>query len=425
MLELHEIARRYIGKAAPAISGQGGHDQTFSVAYTLIKGFDFSVSEAQSLFHEYNQRCEPPWTEAELEHKLQSADAAADVDGAGNFRPRGWLLPAEEFERRPQRSSPARPIEPKPEFSPGKLKKLGARWRPFIDAAWLADRSLVNPYRVSPEKFLGTLYRKGEKVLIFTNAQTQGQALWPRERIPQSGPNGVWFLIQPVDGEWHPNPRQLDTQGVPTNSRRSEESVTAWRYLCLESDLADPRDWVSALVQLPLAIAAIYTSGRRSIHALIRIDVGSLDDWREFARANRRVLVMLGADRQVASTAVRLSRLPGCQRGKRLQKLLYLNPDPEARAIITLAPVRDVLRPAITYANVKAFSSAADAIEAAGAKNLEDCIKALDARDRIRAADPAPALELLEWFESSPTARKALTLLNGEFRRQANPLPGS
>jgi hypothetical protein len=37
-------------------------------------------------------------------------------------------------------------------------------------------------------------------------------------------------------------------------SRRSEESVTAFRYILLESDVSVMRDWLGLLVQLPLRI---------------------------------------------------------------------------------------------------------------------------------------------------------------------------
>ena len=73
----------------------------------------------------------------------------------------------------------------------------------------------------------------GEKVLIFTDMKSQGQFLWEAERsddIQQrhlpAGNEGVWFLPQPVSGEFLPNPR-LDGK----LSRRSEEAITAWRYV--------------------------------------------------------------------------------------------------------------------------------------------------------------------------------------------------
>ena len=47
-------------------------------------------------------------------------------------------------------------------------------------------------------------------------------------------------------------------------------------------------------------------------------------------RSPRVVLPVLGAD-PGAMTPVRLTRLPGCTRGGRLQELIYLNPRPNVR----------------------------------------------------------------------------------------------
>src|SRR5438552_7596099 len=190
--DVYELARRYIARTPGATSGEGGHHQTFSVACALVKGFDLSIAEARPLLQQYNQRCQPPWSATELEHKLQSADTAADNDAFGNVKLRGWLLSDRRSKRemRPSRSV----AQTKANFSSDKLERFAARWRSFVNTAWLADRSPVNPYKLSTEDFLRTLYLPNEKVVVFTDQKTQGQALWPREKIPTSGPNGVWFL---------------------------------------------------------------------------------------------------------------------------------------------------------------------------------------------------------------------------------------
>jgi hypothetical protein len=110
-------------------------------------------------------------------------------------------------------------------------------------------------------------------------------------------------------------------------SRRSEEAVSAFRYAVLESDEADADDWLRCLVQMPLRIAAICESGKRSIHALVRLDAASKADWDRLMGPIKPVLITLGADRGALS-AVRLSRLPQALRGERCQRLLYLNPQP-------------------------------------------------------------------------------------------------
>jgi putative DNA primase/helicase len=85
-MPLHERIERYIDACPPAISGQRGHDQTFRVACILVQGFDLSPEDASPFMARYNQRCEPPWSEGELNHKVRDADRAP-----GN-KPRGYLL---------------------------------------------------------------------------------------------------------------------------------------------------------------------------------------------------------------------------------------------------------------------------------------------------------------------------------------------
>jgi putative DNA primase/helicase len=70
-----ERARKYLDAIPGAVSGSGGHNQTFHVACVLVLGFGLTKAEALGLLSEYNQKCEPPWSEAELQHKIESADA--------------------------------------------------------------------------------------------------------------------------------------------------------------------------------------------------------------------------------------------------------------------------------------------------------------------------------------------------------------
>lgn len=220
---------------------------------------------------------------------------------------------------------------PKATFNPDTLNEFASK-APNITELWLAERSPINPAGLSSSATLEHLYHPGEKVLQFSDFYSQGQSLYDVGRDPpcetlQNGPNGVWYLVNPVSGLYFPNPRQEGRQ-----SRRSEESVTSWRYLVLESDVAPKDQWLSALVQLPICISAIYTSGGKSIHALVRIDATSKQEWDTTRDGFKRILIPLGADEQ-AMTAVRLSRLPGAYRGASLQKLLYLNPNPQAQPI--------------------------------------------------------------------------------------------
>ena len=71
----------------PAISGNRGHDATFAVAAVLVHGFAFSRDLAWPIMLEFNARCDPPWSEKDLDHKLDDATKLAR-----HSKPRGYLL---------------------------------------------------------------------------------------------------------------------------------------------------------------------------------------------------------------------------------------------------------------------------------------------------------------------------------------------
>ena len=224
-------------------------------------------------------------------------------------------------------------------FDPTKLKQLAAKWRDVVTVEWLANRATEDVSQIGPGRYLELIYQPGEKVLLFTVYKSQGQAMWPAEPAPAGGPDGAWYLAQPVNGEMRPNPR------TGKMSRRSMESVTAFRYLVLESDQADVRDWLGLLVQLPLQIEAIYTSGGKSVHALVRVDCRTHGEWENYVRGlmpTLNLLGMAGVDPKTL-TSVRLTRLPGALRAGKLQKLLYVRPGAEVRPICEMPAVRDVV----------------------------------------------------------------------------------
>jgi hypothetical protein len=66
-------ARKYVSKMPGAVSGSGGHNATFRVACILVLGFGLSETDAMGVMTEWNTTCNPPWTEKDLQHKLQDA----------------------------------------------------------------------------------------------------------------------------------------------------------------------------------------------------------------------------------------------------------------------------------------------------------------------------------------------------------------
>jgi hypothetical protein len=66
-------AKRYLTMVPPAIAGQHGDVHTFRVCCRLIRGFALDDDQALYVLAEWNARCEPPWSPAELLDKLHRA----------------------------------------------------------------------------------------------------------------------------------------------------------------------------------------------------------------------------------------------------------------------------------------------------------------------------------------------------------------
>ena len=75
----------YLSKCEPAIQGHDGSGRCFKAACKVGPGFDLSPDTAIRLLLEvYNPTCDPPWSEAELRHKVEDAYATEAR--------RGWIL---------------------------------------------------------------------------------------------------------------------------------------------------------------------------------------------------------------------------------------------------------------------------------------------------------------------------------------------
>jgi hypothetical protein len=123
---------------------------------------------------------------------------------------------------------------------------------------------------------------------------------------------------------FRPNP----VSGTPTGEKGgwTDNDVTAHRFAVLESDLLPLELQLAVIARLPLPIAAIIFSGKKSYHALVRVDTPDAVSYRRDVSRMLALLRPLGFDQSTGNPS-RMSRLPGAMRGKHMQKLLYLNPD--------------------------------------------------------------------------------------------------
>jgi len=75
--------REYLARAEPAIEHQRGHDRFYAVCCHLMYSA-LPLAELHRLVEEvYNPRCVPPWSHAEIAHKLTNADQRSDQPPRG------------------------------------------------------------------------------------------------------------------------------------------------------------------------------------------------------------------------------------------------------------------------------------------------------------------------------------------------------
>lgn len=86
-------AEAYLDRIPPAISGAGGHSQTYTAATAMVHSFGLDAEAAFGLLWDrYNPRCQPPWSEKELRHKV------SDAVSKPHDRPHAWLRDAQKPE---------------------------------------------------------------------------------------------------------------------------------------------------------------------------------------------------------------------------------------------------------------------------------------------------------------------------------------
>jgi hypothetical protein len=348
-VELDKRIKKYMESVKPAVSGQYGHIATLLAARHLVWDWGLSKADALPYLKTYNERCDPSWEESELERKLaQALDYPEHKTTRGHLVGEGYS-PLEETDGKEQ--APKQAPAPRLAFDPERLARLAAKLPETVDAAYLEARSKFTCWNRTPAGFLHKLYRPGERIVLFNVFESQGCEVWEHpgpvgnlanlNHFTAGCENGVWFLAAPVTGKFVELERLKSKRNPAGRSRRCEECVTAWRFVLLESDKADPDQWLKALVQWPLPIAAIYLSGKRSIHVLLQIDAGSKKEWDRIVRKHLEPKLVPFGTCPGSLTGVRLTRLPGCMREEtgQLQALLYLDDEPDCTPICK-KPVR-------------------------------------------------------------------------------------
>lgn len=208
----------------------------------------------------------------------------------------------------------------------------------IIDKNWIEEREVSEPDEWNPAEqlicYLKALFHENDKVGYVTRSfkkedggygptkgffdRTAGELI---QQLRKCGDDlgavlgdydsnaGAWIRFNPLDGIGIKN-----------------ENVTDFRYALVESDTLPIGQQNAILHELELPIAALVHSGSKSLHAVVRIDADSYEEYRKRVDYLYQVCEKngLALDKQNRNPS-RLSRMPGVMRNGRKQFLVDTN----------------------------------------------------------------------------------------------------
>jgi RecA-family ATPase len=312
-MDILDQARRYLDKIPPAVSGAGGHNQTFRVACVLVHGFDLSTDEARPLMLEYSTRCQPPWTEKDIDHKLRDAQNTPEPKG------KGYLLNGPP-------SSDVHIKNPKSEIK----NSSAATASPARTYDLSKPISLPEPIANSTVALLNAAFNPGEGVrLCLARSGDDGRELPQDAGVTLS--REEWLTkLETARGDPNQFLRSADRNGIfisinPLQLGGTRDAdVTAFRHCLLEFDDIPLADQWNLIVQSKIPVTAVIHSGKRSLHAWIRVDARDRSEYDQRVRTLFTHFAPYKPDEKNKNPS-RFSRLPNCVRFDSRQELLALN----------------------------------------------------------------------------------------------------
>ena len=120
---------------------------------------------------------------------------------------------------------------------------------------------------------------------------------------------GAWIRFNPLDGNGCMN-----------------ENVRGFRFALVESDTMDLEDQYRVMLELELPIACLVHSGKKSLHAIVRVDADTKEEYSKRVDQLYDVCARFGlkVDKQNRNPS-RLSRMPGVMRNGNPQYLIATN----------------------------------------------------------------------------------------------------
>lgn len=208
----------------------------------------------------------------------------------------------------------------------------------IVDTNWIEGMEIKEPEVWNPVKelttYLSILFESTENVGYVTQTwQTEdGKHLPTKGNYDRTAGQLIQELNQcngdigAVIGDYNPeagawirfNP--LDGKGV------RNDNVTDYRYALVESDSMDLEKQYAILRELELPIAVLVYSGKKSLHAIVKIDAPNYEEYRKRVDYLYDVCKKNGLDIDNQNrNPSRLSRMPGVERNGKKQFIIDTN----------------------------------------------------------------------------------------------------
>lgn len=214
--------------------------------------------------------------------------------------------------------------------------EIGKDYR-IVDEAWIEGKEIKEPEEWDPVKelitYIETLFESTENVGYVTEVwekdgkympgkgaydRTAGQLI---EQLSKCNGDigavigdykeeaGAWIRFNPLDGK-----------GV------KNDNVTDFRYCLVESDSMELDKQNAIIRELELPVACLVSSGKKSIHAIVKVDANNYDEYRKRVDYIYSVCKKNGLDIDSQNrNPSRLSRMPGILRNGKKQFLIAHN----------------------------------------------------------------------------------------------------
>ena len=210
-----------------------------------------------------------------------------------------------------------------------------------IDSSWIEGKELKEPVNWNPvaeiTRYLETLFEAGDNVGYVTGSwekidekgtrwlpkrgswdRTAGQLIEALHKCngdigavlgDYNEKAGAWIRFNPLDGKDCKN-----------------ENVTEYRYALVESDSMDLEQQNAIIRELELPVACMVYSGKKSIHAIVKVDAADYSEYRKRVDYLYHICQKNGLkiDTQNKNPS-RLSRLPGVMRAGKKQYIIDTN----------------------------------------------------------------------------------------------------